>query len=729
MAVEYKETQGIFSLHTEHSTYQIQIGKYGHLLHLYYGSRIADNMDYLLTFSDRGFSGNPYEAGKDRTYSMDSLPEEYPTQGTGDFRTNCLTIMNADGSYGCDLRYKEFKIVKGKYKIPGLPAVYAAEDEADTLEIILEDVTSKIQVTLYYGILEKQDVITRCAKVTNVGESNILIKKALSACLDFMYGDFDLLSFYGRHAMERNIQKNKLNHGIQSIGSSRGTSSHQYNPFLIVADKKTTEDFGDCYGMCFVYSGSFKAEAELDQYNQIRVTMGLQDELFSYKLGSGKDFYTPEVIMSYSNAGITKLTHNYHDTIRNHICRGKYKTKPRPVLINNWEATYFDFNGEKILQIAKQAAELGVEMLVLDDGWFGKRDDDYSGLGDWFVNEKKLGGSLSDLVIRINEIGMKFGIWVEPEMVSEDSILYREHPDWAFTVPGRRPVRSRNQLVLDFSRKEVTDHIYAQLCQVLDSASIEYLKWDMNRSICDVYSVINTDGNQGSVLYDYMLGLYDLLERLIQRYPDLLIEGCSGGGGRFDAGMLYYTPQIWCSDNTDAIDRIVIQEGTSYAYPVSTVGAHVSAVPNHQTGRKTPMKTRGVVAMAGSFGYEMDLSKITVEEKEYVKEQITSFHKYWNLIHNGDYYRLTSNLEDKQYAAWEFVSKEKNEALVNVVMLDNHGNPPAHYIKCKGLDVDADYILEGTERIYKGSSLMNAGIPIPYMPDEYQAWQVHFKQI
>lgn len=727
LAIKCDKHNRTFTLHTENSTYQMQVGKFGHILHLYYGTRIEDDMGYLLSYRDRAFSGNPYDAGNDRTYSMDSLPQEYPTQGIGDYRTTCLIIKNIDGICGCDLRFKDYKITQGKYRIPGLPAVYGTEEEADSLEIILVDLANQIQVTLFYGIFEKLDVITRSVKVTNAGGKDVIIKKASSACLDFLYGEYELYSFYGRHAMERNVQKAKVMHGIQSIGSKRGVSSHQHNPFWIIADSKTTEDFGNCYGMCMVYSGSFKAEAEHDQYNQTRVTMGLQDELFSYPLKPGDDFYTPEVVLSFSDSGLAKLSHHYHDTFRYNLCRGKYKTVPRPVLINNWEATYFDFDGDKIYKIAKQASELGVEMLVLDDGWFGKRQDDTSSLGDWFVNEEKLGGSLSTLVSRINDLGMKFGIWIEPEMVNEDSELYKAHPDWAFVIPGRNPVRSRSQLVLDFSRKEVIDYIYTQICKVLDSANIEYIKWDMNRSICDVCTVLGDSGAQGAVLYRYMLGLYDFLERLIQRYPDMLIEGCSGGGGRFDAGMLFYTPQIWCSDNTDAIDRIRIQEGTSYAYPVSTVGSHVSAVPNHQTGRITHINTRGVVAMAGSFGYELDLNKITDKEKNEVKQQILSFHKYWDIIHNGDYYRLTSTLEDVQFAAWECVKKDKSEALINIVMLNTHGNIPAQYIKCKGLNPDANYSIEGFEWVFSGKTLMNAGILIPYITYEYQSFQIHLK--
>ncbi|HEX3022728.1 MAG TPA: alpha-galactosidase [Lachnospiraceae bacterium] len=729
MAIKYGKEQNTFTLHTRNTTYQMKVGKLGHLLHLYYGSKVEGDMEYLLTYFDRGFSGNPYDAELERTYSMDCLPLEYPTQGNGDYRTTCLSIRNADGTYSCDLRYKDYRITKGKYSIPGLPAIYATEEEADTLEIILEDSVSKVEVSLFYGVLEKYDVITRSVKVRNASDKAVVIEKALSASLDFLYGDYDLLTFYGRHAMERILQKAKVTHGIQAIGSKRGTSSHHYNPFLILADTQATEDNGSCYGMNLVYSGSFKAEVERDQIDQTRAVMGIQDELFSYVLERGSDFYTPEVVLSYSDSGLTKLSHNYHNIFRNNLCRGKYKLEKRPVLINNWEATYFDFNEKKIYQIAKQAAELGVEMIVLDDGWFGKRDNDLSGLGDWIVNEKKLGGSLDKLVDRINNLGLKFGIWMEPEMVSEDSDLYRNHPDYAFTIPGRKPIRSRHQLVLDFSRKEVVDHIYDMMCKVLDSANIEYLKWDMNRSIHDVYSATMDSAGQGAVLYRYMLGLYDLLERLLERYPNLLIEGCSGGGGRFDAGMLHYTPQIWCSDNTDALDRIIIQEGTSFAYPVSTVGSHVSAVPNHQTGRSTSFKTRGVVAMSGSFGYELDLGKISDEEKELVKQQIADFHKYWEVIHNGDYYRLTSSLERKQYAAWQFVSKDGKEALLNVVTLETHGNASAQYVRLKGLNPESKYKVEDSHKVYSGSALMRAGIPIPFMTNEYQAWQLHLIEV
>lgn len=724
MAIIFQENEKIFTINTENSTYQMKVDQYGFLLHLYYGASAAGSMDYLLTFYDRGFSGNPYDAGMDRTYSMDVLMQEYPCQGSGDFRTVCLIAKDGNGSYSCDLRYKSHKIYKGKYSIPKMPAVYA--EEGETLEILLEDRILGLQVILYYGVLPRLDIITRAEQIINISSQPIIIEKVQSACLDFLENSYDFITFYGRHAMERNIQRVPIIHGNMTIGSKRGTSSHQYNPFVIAAEHHATEDYGNCYGLSFVYSGSFKAEAEKDQYNQTRITMGLQDELFSWNLKPKDVFFTPEVVMSYSKDGLGRLSRNYHKVYRNHLCRGKYKEVRRPILINNWEATYFDFTGDKIIEIAKQASQLGVEMLVLDDGWFGKRDSDNSGLGDWFVNETKIGGTLQSLAEQINGLGMKFGIWVEPEMVSEDSNLYQAHPDWAFCIPNRKPIRSRNQLVLDFSRKEVVDAVFAQICRVLDSANIEYIKWDMNRSISDVYSAIASKEEQGEILHRYVLGLYDFLERITVRYPNILLEGCSGGGGRFDAGMLYYTPQIWCSDNTDAIDRIRIQYGTSFGYPISSVGSHVSAVPNHQTGRITPMNTRGITAMAGSFGYELDLNKITEEEKTCVKEQIETFKKYWDIIHNGDYYRLTNPFEKGRIGAWEFVSEDKEEALLNIVTLNSHGNQLVSYVKMKGLNKEFVYEEEKSKRRYSGSALMEAGIPISCELPEYEAIQFHF---
>lgn len=726
MSIIYNAQKKIFSLHTQNTTYQMQVDALGYLIHLYYGKKEMGDMDYLLTYYDRGFSGNPYAAGDNRKYSLDVLPQEYPTYGTGDYRTAALIVQNQDGTYGCDLRYKEHQIIEGKYSIEGLPAVYASKDEAATLEIVLEDKVKNIEVTLRYGVLANENIITRNVKIVNKGQSPIGVQKAAAACLDFIGGKFELIDFYGRHAMERNMQRMSLSHGVHKISSKRGTSSHQYNPMMILSDAETTENHGNCYSMSFVYSGCFEGTVEYDQFNQTRMMFGLQEEVFSYPLAQGAALEVPEVILTYSDQGFNKLSQQLHSCIRNHICRGRYKTEISPILVNSWEANYFDFTGDSLVELARQAAEVNIDMLVLDDGWFGKRDDDNSGLGDWFVNEDKIGCSLGELISRVNALGVKFGIWMEPEMISMDSDLYRAHPDWAFTIPGKDPIRSRNQLVLDFARAEVVDYIYEQICSILDQGNIEYLKWDMNRSLADVYSKYSSD--QGRVMYDYMLGVYDLLERITMRYPNLLIEGCSGGGGRFDAGMLYYTPQIWCSDNTDAIDRVRIQYGTSFGYPVSSMGAHVSAVPNHQTGRMTSLNTRGIVAMAGTFGYELDLGKLSDEEKEEIRAQISVFRKHAALLQYGTYYRLTNPFEEA-VGAWEMVSEDKNAAILNVVMLEIHGNMTVSYVKMAGLEATAFYKEQQTGKCYSGSSLMQGGLPIPVENSEYCAYQYYFEKV
>lgn len=722
MAIRYWKEKQIFSIDTKNTTYQMKVDSYGFLLHLYYGAKVNGAMDYLLTYADRGFSGNPAEAGADRTYSLDVLPQEYPTWGTGDYRNAALLIQNADHSESCKLQYAGHTIKKGKYNLSGLPAVYAEENEAETLEIYMEDCVSNLKVILLYGVVEQLDIITRSVIIENHGSENIIIEKAGSACLELLPGQYDLLSFCGRHTMERTVQRKRIGYGSSVFESRRGTSSHQYNPAFILADVNATEDCGNCYGIAFVYSGGFRFETEKDPYDQVRTVMSIQPEQFAYPLNPGERFVVPETIFSFSQNGFGALSHNYHNCINHHVIRRSFQKKMRPVLINSWEAAYFDFTGETMLELAKNAADVGIDLVVMDDGWFGKRDDDNSGLGDWEVNEEKLGCSLGTLIEKINELGVDFGIWIEPEMISEDSTLYRNHPDWVLQIPGRSPVRSRNQLVLDFSRKDVRDYIFASICKVLDQGNITYVKWDMNRSISDVYSHVNV---RGTVLHDYVVGVYDFLEQMIQRYPELLIEGCSGGGGRFDIGMLYYTPQIWCSDNTDAIDRTKIQYGTSFFYPASAVGSHVSAVPNHQTGRITSLKTRAVVAMAGTFGYELNLQMLSAEEKEEIKEQVAVFKKQNELIQQGTYYRLTNPMEDAM-AAWLFVSENKKHALFNVVVLDKQANAGVTFIKLKGLLEGSTYISSVDNREYAADGLMEAGFPIPSTLGEYEAYQVEF---
>ena len=725
MAIIVDEKTGLFQLITDNTEYQMKADKYGVLKHLWYGEKTGCDMEYLQSYPDVGFSGNIYDAGNDRTYSLDTLPLEYACDGVGDYRITGAAAVHSDGSCALDLRYKSYRISKGKYSIKGLPAVYADESESETLEIVLKDKYSDIEVTLRYGVLPKLDIITRCASAANNTNEPVILTKAASLCLDIPHGEWEWVHFHGRHAMERLTERMPLCHGIQESSSKRGTSSHHQNPTVLLCSPDCTETSGSCIGAALMYSGSFQTKIQLDQMEQVRLVMGINPELFRWELKPSEVFDTPEVIMSYSGNGMEKLSHNFHKVIREHVCRGKYKLAERPVLINNWEATYFDFNEEKILKIAEQAAALGVDMLVLDDGWFGKRDDDCSGLGDWSVNEKKLCGGLGSLAEKIKKMGMKFGLWFEPEMVSEDSELYRTHPEWAIQIPSRKPIRSRYQLVLDMTNPEVREYLFNSISKILRSAGISYVKWDMNRSICDLYTPCLSAEDQGEISHRYVLGLYELLERLTSEFPDVLFEGCSGGGGRFDAGMLYYCPQIWCSDDTDAYERTKIQYGTSFFYPVSAVGSHVSAVPNHQTGRTTPIETRAVTAMAGSFGYELDLNTLSDSEKQEVREQITRFKKYGRLIHNGLYYRLSDPMNDK-FAVWEFVSEDKKEVLVNGVIFRTEPNRTQYLIKLRGLLPDADYRLDDSGGVYKGSALMNGGILLPKSWGDNYPVEMHF---
>lgn len=725
MAIIVDEKTGLFQLITDNTEYQMKADKYGVLKHLWYGKKTGCDMEYLQSYPDVGFSGNIYDAGNDRTYSLDTIPLEYACDGVGDYRVTGAAAVHSDGSCALDLRYKSYRISKGKYSIKGLPAVYADENEAETLEIILKDKYSDIEVTLRYGVLPKLDIITRCVSVANNGTQPVILTKVASLCLDIPHGKWEWVHFHGRHAMERLTERMPLCHGIQESSSKRGTSSHHQNPTVLLCSPDCTETSGSCIGAALMYSGSFQTKIQLDQMEQVRLVMGINPELFRWELKPSEVFDTPEVIMSYSSNGMEKLSHNFHKVIREHVCRGKYKLAERPVLINNWEATYFDFNEEKILKIAEQAASLGVDMLVLDDGWFGKRDDDCSGLGDWFVSEEKLNGGLGKLAEKIKSLGMKFGLWFEPEMVSEDSDLYRSHPDWAIKIPSRNPVRSRYQLVLDMINPEVRDYLFGAISDILKNADISYIKWDMNRSICDWYTPCLSADNQGEMPHRYVLGLYELLERLTTAFPDVLFEGCSGGGGRFDAGMLYYCPQIWCSDDTDAFERTKIQYGTSFFYPVSAIGSHVSAVPNHQTGRITPIETRAVTAMAGSFGYELDLNTLSHDEKQEVKEQIVRFKKDGPLIHNGLYYRLSDSLNDK-YAMWGFVSEDKKEVLVHGVIFRTEPNRTQYLAKLRGLLPDTNYRLAENGEVYKGSALMNGGILLPKSWGDYASIEMHF---
>lgn len=731
MAIKYNADSKTFILETKNSSYLMKVTRYGNLLHLYYGKKIPDeNLDFLLKFQDRGFSPNPNEAGNDRTFSLDFLQQEFSTDGKGDYRSPSIEVINGDGSSIFSGKMAGYKIYRGKYCIKGMPSLRAASgDTVDTLEVRLEDRESGAAVILGYSVFEEKNVITRTARFVNGGKQSLRLKKLMSVTLDYRDSDFDLIYFSGRHVMEREFNRIPVQSGIHSIGSSRGTSSHQFNPFGIICRKNTSEDWGDCYGYSLVYSGNFLMEAEKDQFAQLRVNMGINPKDFSWQVDPGEEFQAPEAVLAYSADGLTGLTHLYHDVYRENLCRSPYTKKARPVLINSWEAAYFDFDEEKILNIARESVDMGVDLFVLDDGWFGKRDDDNSSLGDWTVNRKKLKDGLDGLSEKIHQMGLQFGIWIEPEMVSENSALYRAHPDWCLKAPGRPMTRGRNQLVLDLSRKDVCDYLIGTINEIIENAKVEYVKWDMNRSISDVWSGVLEKERQGEALHRYVLGLYHIMDEVILKHPEIIFCGCSGGGGRYDPAMLYYQPQIWCSDNTDAVSRLKIQYGTSFCYPANTLEAHVSVCPNHQTGRSVSLKTRGIVAMDGILGYELDATKLSEEEKNFCRKQVQFYKKNYRLISEGDYYRLTNPYTDRAYTAWEHVAKDRKKALVSLVMTEKEGNAPQMYLKLKGLDENAYYRVEGHRGAFSGSVLMSAGIPVPPELGEYESVQFVLRMV
>lgn len=728
MSIAIDEATLTFTLNTRSATYQMEVAPHGYLLHLYYGTRSEGRMDYLITYADRsGMCATPHDV-HDRTWSLDWLPQEFPFDGAGDMRSPLIRVRDARGIYGCDLRYVRHEVREGKYALPGMPAVYdeGPADGAQTLSVTLADPRIGLEVELLYGVIPELDVICRAAVVRNTGSEPFTVDRLQTACLDFTHGNFDVITFSGRHAMERRLDRHYADHGSFRVGSRRGMSSGQYNPFMILCDRNATETSGRAWSMSFVWSGGFDAEVERSQYAETRMQMGLADDRFSYPLAPGEELIAPEVIMTYSATGLGTLSQNLHRCIRTRVVRGEWRDRPRPILLNSWEAYYFDFTGDKLVELAEKAAELGIEMLVMDDGWFGARSDDFRALGDWYVNEEKLGGTLHELVERVNALGLKFGIWVEPEMVSEDSNLYRTHPDWALAIPGKDPVLGRDQLVLDFSRKEVRDNIYEQLCAVFDQANIDYVKWDCNRNIVDLYSATATD--QGRVLYDYTRGLYDVLERLVQRYPHILFEGCSAGGCRFDAGMLYYTPQIWTSDNTDAVNRLAIQYGTSFGYPASTMGAHVSACPNEINWRTTPISARGTVAMAGGgFGYELDLLDLPERACEHIKQQIALYHKIEGVVREGSYFRLSGPADEA--CAWEFVSEDGSMAVMGMVLLLIEGYGAARYVTPRGLTPGAFYRELTTGAVFAADALMDSGFPLPVNAEPYMGRIYRFERL
>ena len=682
--------------------------------HHYFGKAIRHREDFThlrqVNPSQPGITPGIYE--DDESFGLDHIRQEYPSYGTGDYREPAYIISQFNGSRVTNFVYKSHSIYKGKNKLDGLPSMYVNDDDkVETLEIILEDKLINVCIILSYSIYENYSAITRNVKFINNGNDDINIERAMSMSIDFPSSDYIMTQLSGAWSRERYVYERKLVRGITVIDSKRGTSSATNNPFISLKSKNTTEKNGEIYGFSLVYSGNFASIIEVDQNDVTRVNMGINHFDFNWNLGKNESFQTPEIIMVYSSNGINGMSQTFHNIFNNNVIRGKYKNKSRSVLINNWEATYFDFDEEKIISLARKAKDLGVEMFVLDDGWFGTRNDDYQGLGDWYVNMEKLPNGISGLSKKINDLGMKFGLWFEPEMANKNSNLYREHPDWILSVPDRYDTPSRNQHVLDFSRSEVVDYIYESVSKILKDANIEYIKWDMNRCMTEVFSHTKESKKQKEVAHRYILGLYSLLERITEEFPNILFESCASGGNRFDPGMLYYMPQTWASDNNDAIERIRIQYGTSMVYPISSIGAHVAAVPSHQTGRITSIETRANVAYFGTFGYELDFDKLNVEEQEKVKGQIEFFKQHRDLITTGDFYRIKSPFENNEIS-WMVVSKDKKEALLayyKVLAESNHG---FKRIYLEGLDANKEYTISTRNKTYYGDELMNLGFLI-----------------
>ena len=726
MSIEYRKKDQIFHLKTKNSSYLIQVVRDKYLIHQgWFGAIRNWQGSRSVQFYDRSFSPNP--EGEDRSFSLDSIPQEYGSWGRTDLRPPALYVENPDGSSSVDLFFKDFRIQAGKPGLPGLPSVYVeAPEEADTLIITLEDPLTGLLCDLSYTVFSTRDVITRSVRIRNTGENPLYLKDVMSLCLDFDSSRYRMLQLSGAHNRERHIQVRDLYPGTQAIDSRRGASSHQQNPFLALLSEDADDDSGVVYGFNLVYSGNFLASLHVDQFDSTRVLMGINPFDFRWKLKPGDHFQTPEVVMVRSSKGLGGMSHIFHELYKNRLIRGPFRNRERPILINNWEATYFDFDSDTLLKLADEAVKLGIELFVLDDGWFGNRDDDLTSLGDWFPHPQKLPEGLKCLADAIIKKGLQFGLWFEPEMVSEKSSLFETHPDWCLQVKGRTLSTGRSQLILDYSRKDVQDYIIQTISNILEENPISYVKWDMNRHMTEVGSLKLPEDRQRETAHRYILGLYRVMDKITTSFPKVLFESCSGGGGRFDPGMLYYMPQTWTSDNTDALSRLAIQEGTAMVYPPLSMGSHVSAVPNHQTGRIISLETRGSVAMGGNFGYELNLLDLGEDEKDKIREQIETCKKRRHLTVSGEYYRLSSPLKRKDNFAWMTVSPDKDEAIAVYVSTRVESNHPYMSFKLKGLDPERTYRVNGGS-LYGGDELMEAGLNLPYPLGENESYEYHLK--
>lgn len=720
MPIIFHERTKEFHLYNESISYIFGVLRNGQLGQIYYGRRIKDREDfgYLVEYARRDMAPNAFEGS--HHFSLEHLKQEYPTYGSGDMRYPAFELEQENGSRAVDFQYESCNIFQGKKPLDGLPSVYTEADaEATTLEVVLLDKVIQMEIILSYTIYEELPVITKNVRFRNRGEKEVTLLNAMSGCMDLPDKEYEMVELAGAWSRERHIKEQSLYYGIQGVYSLRGCSSHQFNPFLALKRKQADEFTGEVIGFSLVYSGDFIAQAEVDNFDVTRVLLGIHPNEFKWSLLQEEEFQTPELVMVYSDGGLNKMSQTYHKLYRERLARGRWRDQTRPILINNWEATYFDFDEEKILGLAEKAAGLGVELFVLDDGWFGKRNSDESSLGDWYPNLEKLPEGIRGLSRKITAMGMKFGLWFEPEMVNKDSDLFRRHKEWVLADLERNYCHSRNQYVLDFSKDEVVEYIYQEMKAILSDSDISYIKWDMNRSFSEVFSNGREKKDQGKVRHKYILGVYRLYEMLNRDFPEILFESCASGGARFDPGMLYYAPQAWTSDNTDAVDRIKIQYGTSLVYPLSCIGSHVSESPNHQVFRNTSFDMRANVAYFGTFGYEMDITKMTEPESEQMKLQIQFMKEFRGLIQRGIFYRLKSPFEHNT-SAWMVVDEDRERALVGYYRILEPVHGAFEKIKLQGLDTEKSYhvaeYIEGRkieyEQTHYGDELMHYGISV-----------------
>ncbi|WP_076459199.1 alpha-galactosidase [Limosilactobacillus caccae] len=714
MPIKFHKQSREFHLYNDQLSYIIKVLKNDQLGQLYFGKRVVDrdNHDYLVENTYRPVTSYVYD--NDYSFSLGNMKQEYPAYGTTDYRLPAVEIKQPNGSSITNFTYVSHRIYDGKPQLNGLPATYVENDnEATTLEVLLHDDVINVDLTLIYTIFNNYDAIARSAKFTNQGEHDYQLTTAMSMNLDLPDDDYDWLQFSGAWGRERQLKAAHLRPGIQSVGSTRGASSHMENPFVILKRPHTDDFQGEAYGFSLVYSGNFLAQAEVDPYKVTRVQLGINPFHFSWKLAPQASFQTPEAVMVYTTNGLNDLSQNFHHLYQQRLTRGYWRDRQRPILVNNWEATYFDFTEDKLLSLAKTAKDLGIELFVLDDGWFGKRTSETAGLGDWWVNRDRLPDGISGLSAKIHQLGMMFGLWFEPEMTNKDSDLYRNHPDYIIKTPDRHASHGRKQYVLDFSRPEVVDYVYNMMVKVLADGKVDYVKWDMNRNITECFSAAYPADQQGEIFHRYILGVYDLYERLINKFPQILFESCASGGGRFDAGMLYYAPQAWTSDDSDAIERLKIQTGTSYCYPTSSMGAHVSVSPNEQLQRQTPLKTRADVAYFGAFGYELDLNSLPETDRQQIKQQVAFMKKYRQIFQFGTFYRLKTPF-DSNIVAWLAVSPDKKQAIMGYFKILNDVNAEYRRQQLPGLAADLTYQVseEDGSQIgeFTGNELANIGL-------------------